>query len=99
MLDTQIVEMKRCKAIVMFGPPTAASGTRAGVYYQVTIDPTMVSPSGDYIRFGTTEGDEIQGWQRIAAITVCEVLGEYADDGGYPEANFVPEPLQMAVLK
>ena len=49
MLDTEIREMNRCKAIVMFGPPTQASGTRAGTYYQVTLDPAMVSPSGEYI--------------------------------------------------
>lgn len=99
MLDTEIREMNRCKAIVMFGPPTQASGTRAGTYYQVTLDPAMVSPSGEYIRFGTNQGDEITGWQRIGAMTVCEVLGEYADDGNYPEANMQAEPLIMAVLK
>ena len=98
MPNMELKEMKKCKAIVMFGPATEASGTRAGVYYQVTIDPALVSPSGDYIRFGMIEGDEIQGWQRIAAMTVCEVLGVYHQDGEYPTADLKDEPLQMMVL-
>ena len=77
---------KKCRAIVMFGAATDTSGTRPAEYYQVTIDPEMVSPSGLYIRFGTHQNDEITGWQRIGAMTVCEILGEYADDGTYPEA-------------
>ena len=44
-------------------------------FYQVTIDPNMVSPSGEYIRFGQYHGDEIQGWQRVLTMTICEVLG------------------------
>jgi hypothetical protein len=95
----EIAEMKKCRAIVMFGPATPTSGTRAGVYYQVTIDPSMVSPNGEYIRFGATQNDEIQGWQRIEALTVCEILGEYNADGAYPEPNMKPEPLLMMVIK
>ena len=65
-------------AIVKFGPAGFASdGTKAGDYFQVTIDPAHVSPSGDYIRFGLYDGDEIIGWQRAAALTICEVLGTY----------------------
>lgn len=62
-------------AIVQFGPATSTSGFRAGEYYQVTIDPYMVSPDGGFIRFGFYAADEIVGWQRIAAMTVSEVLG------------------------
>lgn len=69
-------------AIVRLGPPTLTSGFTPGQYYQVTIDPDYVSPSGDYIRFGDNQGDELSGWQRVSAITVCEVLGQW--DGRNP---------------
>lgn len=82
----------------MFGPATPTSGTKAGTYFQVTIDPAMVSPSGEYIRFGG-DGDEIHGWQRVDAMTICEILGEYAEDGTYPESDNKPEPLMMMVVK
>jgi hypothetical protein len=72
---------KKCVAIVRFGPLTANDGYRAGEYFQVTIDPDKVSPSGEFIRFGTTDGDEIVGWQRCAAMSVVEILGEWV--GGH----------------
>ena len=65
-----------CRAIVTFGPATETTGLRPGEYFQVTISPSLVSPSGEYIRFGMIPGDEIQGWQRVAAMTVCEILEE-----------------------
>ena len=67
-------------AIVKFGPATSTSGMKSGEYYQVTIDPKMVSPEGEYIRFGKNQGDEILGWQRIKALTIVEVLGEWDGD-------------------
>lgn len=79
------LEMKGItRAIVCFGPATPVTGMRAGDYFQVVIDPEMVSPGGDYIRFSAAppkdnphaEVSEIHGWQRIAAMTVCEVLDE-----------------------
>lgn len=73
---------KKIVAIVMFGPATEMSGMRPAEYYQVTIDPAFVSNSGEYIKFGVHPGDEIQGWQRIEALTVVEVLeAEWQDDG------------------
>lgn len=72
MQDVEITE--KCLAIVMFGPAHLASGSRPAEYYQVTIDPRMVSPSLEYVRFGLYGGDEIQGWQRLAALTLVEVL-------------------------
>lgn len=66
----------RTRAIVCFGPATDMSGMRAGEYFQVTIDPNMISPGGDYIRFDSRLEDEIHGWQRRMAITICEVLAE-----------------------
>lgn len=76
-----ITIQKKCVAIVMFGPATDTSGFRPAEYYQVTIDPAYISPSGYYIRFGNYPGDEIQGWQRIEAMTVCEVLAQYPEEG------------------
>lgn len=80
---TDMVEMadkvieRKCLAIVMFGPATPTSGMRPAEYYTVTIDPQMRSPSGEYIRFGNYTGDEINGWQRVAGMTVVEVLAEF----------------------
>lgn len=67
-------------AIVRFGPETQVSGMRPAEYFQVTIDPQMTSPSGEYIRFGKYNGDEIMGWQRVDAMTVIETLGEWDGD-------------------
>ncbi len=75
---------KKTLAIVKFGPATDMDGLRPAEYYQVTIDPEKVSPSGEFVRFGVNPGDEIQGWQRCAAMTIVEVLGEW-DDSVAPE--------------
>lgn len=90
--------LAKCRAILAFGPVTETAGMRPGTFYQATIDPAMVSPGGDFIRFGSHEGDEIHGWQRIDAMTVCEVLAEAAPDGSYPPSDNKPEPLEMMVL-
>lgn len=82
-MTTDTVEMEwtdikeRCVAIVCFGPATVTTGMAPGHYYQVTIDPAQISPSGDFIRFGNSKGDEIVGWQRCGALTVVEVLGTW----------------------
>lgn len=67
---------KKVRAIVCFGPATPHTGFKAGDYYQVTIDPNCCSPSGEYIRFGLYGKDEITGWQRVAAMTICELLSD-----------------------
>lgn len=75
---------KKSVAIVKFGPagfPT--DGIRPAEYFQVTIDPRYVSKSGEFIRFGLTQGDEIIGWQRVQALTVLEILVEF-DEGQPP---------------
>lgn len=66
-------------AIVKFGPATDIDGMRPAEYYQVTIDPSQISPTGDFIRFGRNAGDEINGWQRCEAMTVVEVLGDWEE--------------------
>jgi hypothetical protein len=91
------IPIKKCLAIVMFGPATLTSGTRPGEYYTVTIDPAKRSPSGEFIRLGLHKGDEINGWQRVAALTVVEVLAEFEDEA--PET--IPEntsPLTMRAV-
>lgn len=74
---TKVEEYRtKVRAIVRFGHAHPRMGEKAGEFYQVTVDPNMVSPKGEYIRFGCHTGDEIVGWQRVEAMTVCEVLGE-----------------------
>lgn len=79
--ELHITEIKeKIVAIVKFGPAGFPSdGTKAGEYFQVTIDPHLISPSGEFIRFGNNNGDEIIGWQRSEAITIVEILGSYGD--------------------
>lgn len=70
--------IKKTVAIVRFGPAGfITDGMNAGEFFQVTIDPQKISPSGEFVRFGDSPGDEIMGWQKCKAITVCEVLGEW----------------------
>jgi hypothetical protein len=71
---------KKTVVIIRFGPETAVSGMTPAQYYQVTVDPEMTSPSGDYIRFGEHQGDEIRGWQKTSAMHIIEVLGEWEGD-------------------
>lgn len=97
--DLPITEIKeKIVAIVKFGPagfPT--DGTRPGEYFQVTISPDHISPSGEFIRFGKSLGDEINGWQRAQAITIVEILGAWEEVNKppllkYGKAGFVAMP-------
>ena len=95
MSDRPMMELQKCRAIVMFGPDTPTAGFRAGTYYQVTLDPAMVSPGGGFIRLGSHPMDEINGWQKIDGLTVVEVLGIY-DGDEYPAApGAEPQQLRM----
>lgn len=81
MIEMEQVEIaKKSRAIVMFGPMTTTAGMRPGEFFQVTINPDMVSPQGDYIRFDARSDDEIHGWQRVESLTVCEILEELPDE-------------------
>lgn len=79
---------EKCVAIVMFGPATDSFGYNPGTFFQVTIDPKCISPSGKFIRFGHNDGDEIQGWQRCEAMTVVEILGVWDDEGTKPTLQY-----------
>jgi len=46
------------------------------LHVQVTVRKDKVSPSGRFIRFGETSGDELVGWMRRDYIDVIEVLGQ-----------------------
>lgn len=69
-----VVIDRETRAIICFGPATPITGCRAGDYFQVLIDPTKQSPGGDYIRFDPSDECEVCGWQRISALTICEIL-------------------------
>jgi len=87
---------QKCVAIVRFGPAGGLTdGFRPAEYFQVTLDPKAVSPSGEFVRFGQNDGDEILGWQRCAALTVVEILGDWGDDGSKPELAFGTGGLTM----
>jgi len=70
-----------CVAVVHFkNDEVVELAGRRLIYYQVTIDPIndqQLSPSGDLIRFGDVQGDEITGWQLCANIVIDEILFEY----------------------
>lgn len=74
-VNMALIDIKaKTRAIICFGPATPMTGMKAGEYLQVVIDPDMVSPGGDYIRFMHDKECEVHGWQRIDALTICEVL-------------------------
>lgn len=50
------------------------------IHYQVTLDPELVSPSGQFIRLGRNHGDEIVGWQPIQELVIVEKLAEWVGD-------------------
>lgn len=91
-IDLQTI-CDRLVAIVQFGPAGfTTDGMKAGEYYQVTIDPRKISPSGNFIRFGDSPGDEIVGWQRCEAITIVEVLGDWPmDQKDPPQLQYGPQ--------
>lgn len=91
------VEIKvKSVAIVKFGPAGfETDGFRPGEYFQVTIDPAMIA--GDFIRFGKHRGDEIVGWQRIGALTVVQILGEWNGDTP-PDMHIGADGVTMTVV-
>lgn len=71
----QIVKKTVC--IVQFNNPLMKSDIMPGKFFQVTIDPGKLSPSGKFIRFGANPGDELMGWQPVEWMVIVDVLGEW----------------------
>lgn len=86
----ELVIPQPTRAIICFGPPTDMIGMKAGVFFEVIIDPNMVSPGGAFIRFEQSfQKGEVHGWQRVNGITICEILGAGAYDWTEPPAGYV----------
>lgn len=73
--------------IVKFNNPSLPDRT-PGRFYMVTVDPSKLSPTTNFIRFGDNPGDELLGWQQTDWITVLEILGEWPDDGTPPTLEY-----------
>jgi hypothetical protein len=86
MIMTPTEFTKKTVVIVKFGPATSTDGMRPAEYYQVTIDPSMAS--GEFIRFGNNPGDEINGWQRCAALTIVATIGEWDETLAWDKQRF-----------
>ncbi len=74
---SQRIFVEKTVVILKFGPATDMDGLRPAEFFQVTVDPAMASPSGEFIRFGSHPGDEIMGWQKASALTIVEELGPW----------------------
>lgn len=88
------------RAIICFGPPTIATGMKAGDFFEVVLDPNMGSPGGDFIRFDSSlqRTGEVFGWQRVASITICEILGEHTYTWDKPPENYTVDPKASLVM-
>ena len=61
--------------IVRFNAPIGPSDVKAGLFFQVVVDPEKVK--GDFIRFGDfANGDELVGWQPLDFLRIVHVLAE-----------------------
>ena len=75
-----VVIRRKVRAILKFGPAASTDGCRGGEFYEAIIDPNMVSPGGEFIRFDQRfQCGEIHGWQRVHHMTICEILGDVDD--------------------
>lgn len=99
-MQTKPLEITRkLRAIIMFGPPTQTSGMRPAEYYQVTLDPNMMSSSGEFIRFDQTfQGGEMHGWQRIECLTICEIFGEAEEYREVPQGYMAEKDAVLHML-
>lgn len=81
MNELDITKLKRpILAIIRLNSENKERRDFAGMltpYYRVTIDPTNLTPSGAFIRFGDTAGDELMGFRPIEDVLIEEVIGEY----------------------
>ena len=100
MIPSSTLEIKeKVRALVLFGPPTDTSGFRGWEYFEVVLDPNMMSPSGEFIRLDQGfQPTEMHGWQRVKALTVCEVLGKAAEYNKKPE-GYKEDPNAVLVVR
>lgn len=100
MIEIGTIELReKVRAIVQFGPATPTSGMRGGEYFEVVLDPNMLSPGGKYLRMDQSfQPTEIHGWQRVEALTVCEVLGKQGEYIKVPE-GYKKDPNAVLVMK
>ena len=98
--DIEVTQVsQRLVAIVKFGPAGfTGDGMKAGEYYQVTVDPRKISPSGAFIRFGDYPGDEVVGWQRCQAMSIVEILGDWPYEEDRPMLNYGTAPFVPLML-
>jgi hypothetical protein len=84
---------KKTVAVVKFNMPLTVVDTGPGKFFQVTIDPGKLSPTGKYIRFGNNPGDELVGWQLVEWIAIEEILGEWVNEDTPPILEYKPHRL------
>lgn len=92
--NLDIYNLSPCVAIVSLDndlPPVPTM--MAPVYYQVTILREKISDSGEFIRFGDVEGDEILGWKAVKDIAIQEVLFEFSKKDGDYDIPFIERPM------
>ena len=58
------------------GPPIQ----NPAILLQVSLLASKVSNSGELIRLGETQGDEIMGWTKVNVLEVVEILGTLGAD-------------------
>lgn len=86
---------KKTVCIVKFTGVGLVTGV-PGRFFQVTIDPQKISPSGEFIRFGSHPGDELVGWQRVDWLAIEEILGVWTDEKP-PELSYGTGGVTMLV--
>ena len=67
-------------SLVRSNPPQSRT-----IFYQCMIDPSKVSPSQHFIRFGHSSEDEVNGWIPLEDITIHEILSQQNADGVFIE--------------
>jgi hypothetical protein len=88
-------------AIVRLKPENKEKRDLAGVltpFYQVTINPQAMSPSREFIRFGSVHGDELMGWRPVEDIIVEEVIGQYKE-GWEPPQIKDSQPVELVPFR
>lgn len=92
MAELGITDLKRkIVALVCLKPRMTVA---PDIIFQVTIDPSKISPSGKYIRFDAANS-EVNGWQPIEAVQILEILEVLGDCEGVQELAFKGPAIQI----